>query len=84
VEAQEQAAAKGEIFVGVAPGIRDRAKYNEFIVAQVKVSFTSGGFGRMHIKSTVTVPDRIRGRNRFDLPDDVVFGVRFASIYARA
>ncbi|CAG8506762.1 53_t:CDS:10, partial [Cetraspora pellucida] len=35
-EAQEAARARGEIFVGVAPGIRDRAKYTEFIIAQVK------------------------------------------------
>ncbi|CAG8473496.1 8844_t:CDS:10, partial [Racocetra fulgida] len=33
-EAQEAARARGEIFVGVAPGIRDRAKYTEFIIAQ--------------------------------------------------
>ncbi|CAI2169805.1 6786_t:CDS:10 [Funneliformis geosporum] len=35
-EAQEASRAKGEIFVGVAPGIKDRAKYTEFIVTQVK------------------------------------------------
>ncbi|CAG8541435.1 8605_t:CDS:10, partial [Gigaspora rosea] len=35
-EAQEAARVRGEIFVGVAPGIRDRAKYTEFIIAQVK------------------------------------------------
>ncbi|CAG8568194.1 3969_t:CDS:2, partial [Acaulospora colombiana] len=35
-EAHEAAKAKGELFIGVAPGIRDRAKYTEFIVAQVK------------------------------------------------
>jgi hypothetical protein len=37
-EAQEAARARDEIFVGVAPGIRDRVKYTEFIVAQVKVN----------------------------------------------
>ncbi|CAJ0885247.1 10109_t:CDS:10 [Entrophospora sp. SA101] len=35
-EAHESAKARGEIFIGVAPGIRDRVKYTEFIVAQVK------------------------------------------------
>nr|CAG8553245.1 5905_t:CDS:10 [Entrophospora candida] len=35
-EAHEAAKARGEIFVGVAPGIRDKVKYTEFIVAQVK------------------------------------------------
>jgi transformation/transcription domain-associated protein len=38
-EAHEAANSRGEIFVGVAPGIRDRVKYTEFIVAQVKVKF---------------------------------------------
>ncbi|CAG8494689.1 11619_t:CDS:10, partial [Ambispora leptoticha] len=35
-EAHAAARAANDIFVGVAPGIRDRAKYTEFIVAQVK------------------------------------------------
>jgi len=35
-EAHESAKARGEIFIGVAPGIRDRVKFTEFIVAQVK------------------------------------------------
>lgn len=34
------AAEKGEIFVGVAEGITNRELYQEFIVAQVKVSFS--------------------------------------------
>ncbi|KAF9581361.1 hypothetical protein BGW38_001654, partial [Lunasporangiospora selenospora] len=35
-EAQKQASARGEIFVGVSPAIRNRQVYTEFIVAQVK------------------------------------------------
>ena len=35
-DAHAAAAAKGEIFVGVAPGIRKRALYSDMIVAQVK------------------------------------------------
>ncbi|CAG8576103.1 11483_t:CDS:10, partial [Acaulospora morrowiae] len=37
-DAHEAAKAKGEEFIGVAPGIRDRAKYTEFIIAQVKTT----------------------------------------------
>jgi transformation/transcription domain-associated protein len=38
-QAEAQAAApKGEIFVGVSPGIKNRTVYTEFIFAQVKVS----------------------------------------------
>lgn len=36
VEAASAAAAKGEVFVGVSPAIKQRGLYNEFIVAQVK------------------------------------------------
>lgn len=35
-EAHEAAKAKGEIFVGVAPGIKNRSLYTDMIVAQVK------------------------------------------------
>ncbi len=35
-EAHEQAKAKGEIFTGVSPNIRNRAAFGEFITAQVK------------------------------------------------
>jgi transformation/transcription domain-associated protein len=35
-EAHEQAQAKGEIFAGVSPNIRNRAAFGEFITAQVK------------------------------------------------
>ncbi|OBZ88491.1 Transcription-associated protein 1 [Choanephora cucurbitarum] len=36
VEAANAAAAKGEVFVGVSPAIKQRGLYSEFIVAQVK------------------------------------------------
>ncbi|PWN50372.1 hypothetical protein IE53DRAFT_368968 [Violaceomyces palustris] len=35
-EAHEAAKARGEIFVGVAPGIKNRALYTDMVVAQVK------------------------------------------------
>ncbi|KAI8368238.1 uncharacterized protein BYT42DRAFT_123486 [Radiomyces spectabilis] len=35
-EAAEAARARGEVFVGVSPEIRNRSVYNDFIVAQVK------------------------------------------------
>ncbi|KAG1474893.1 hypothetical protein G6F56_000065 [Rhizopus delemar] len=36
MEASNAAAAKGEIFIGVSPAIKQKGLYNEFIVAQVK------------------------------------------------
>ena len=36
MEAANAALAKGEVFVGVSPAIKQRSLYNEFIVAQVK------------------------------------------------
>ncbi|KAI9276344.1 FAT domain-containing protein [Sporodiniella umbellata] len=36
MEASNAAAARGEIFIGVSPVIRQKSLYNEFIVAQVK------------------------------------------------
>ena len=39
-EAAQAAQARGEVFVGVSPEIRNRSVYNDFIVAQVKtISF---------------------------------------------
>lgn len=35
-EAANAAQARGEVFVGVSPEIRNRSVYNDFIVAQVK------------------------------------------------
>jgi transformation/transcription domain-associated protein len=36
MEAAAAAAAKGELFIGVSPAIKQKSLYNEFIVAQVK------------------------------------------------
>jgi transformation/transcription domain-associated protein len=36
MEASNAAAARGEIFIGVSPAIKQKHLYNEFIVAQVK------------------------------------------------
>jgi transformation/transcription domain-associated protein len=37
-EASNAAAARGEVFVGVSPEIKNRNVYNDFIVAQIKVT----------------------------------------------
>lgn len=38
-EASAAAKARGEVFVGVSPEIKNRSVYNDFLVAQVKVSW---------------------------------------------
>ena len=63
-EASAQARARGEVFVGVSPEIRNRTVYNDFLVAQVKVSYTflsSGSYNLMWYNSYVldmTVTER--------------------------
>lgn len=37
LEASNAASARGEVFVGVSPEIKNRSVYNDFIVAQIKV-----------------------------------------------
>ncbi|CAB4408939.1 unnamed protein product [Rhizophagus irregularis] len=58
-EAHEAANSRGEIFVGVAPGIRDRVKYTEFIVAQVKTMSFLAYFLRAYPDSLSEYQNRI-------------------------
>ncbi|CAG8494971.1 1279_t:CDS:10 [Ambispora gerdemannii] len=58
-EAHAAARAANDIFVGVASGIRDRAKYTEFIVAQVKTMSFLAYVLRAYTTALKTYQDKI-------------------------
>jgi hypothetical protein len=75
-EASNAAAARGEVFVGVSPEIKNRNVYNDFIVAQIKVT-------KRHRFFVIGCYVMIQALTIF-LLDDVFLGVHLKELYNTA